>query len=87
MLHTREWPHTCDNAKVTDSMATVVAARDAYLAARKQVTQTRLALGRAIQEAREQNIPQLEIAKKLGLTREQVRRYQAEYEQTLAAGS
>lgn len=61
-------------------MTAVVAARDAYLAARKQVTETRLALGRAIQEARGQDVPQLEIAKTLGLTREQVRRYQAEFE-------
>ena len=67
-------------------MATVTAARDAYLAARRQVTETRLALGRAIQEAREQNIPQLEIAAKLGLTREQVRRYQAEFEKSIPAG-
>ena len=66
-------------------MTTVVAARDAYLAARQQVTETRLALGRAIMEARAQDIPQLEIAKKLGLTREQVRRYQAEFEK--ATGS
>ena len=66
-------------------MTTVVAARDAYLAARQQVTQTRLALGRAIVEAREQNIPQFEIAKKLGLTREQVRRYQAEFEKATAS--
>ena len=64
-------------------MATVVAARDAYLAARRQVTETRLALGRAIAEARGQNIPQLEIAAKLGLTREQVRRYQAEFERSI----
>lgn len=66
-------------------MASVVAARDAYLAARKQVTQTRLALGRAISEARSQNVPQLEIAAKLGLTREQVRRYQAEFEKSIVA--
>lgn len=65
-------------------MTAVTDARDAYLAARKRVTETRLALGRAIAEAREQNIPQLEIARKLGLTREQVRRYQAEYEKALA---
>ena len=64
-------------------MATVTAARDAYLAARRQVTQTRLALGRAICEAREQDIPQLEIARKLRLTREQVRRYQDEYERSI----
>jgi hypothetical protein len=66
-------------------MTTVVVARDAYLAARKQVTETRLALGRAIQEARGQDVPQLEIAKTLGLTREQVRRYQAEFELSSAA--
>jgi hypothetical protein len=64
-------------------MTTVVAARDAYLAARQQVTQTRLALGRAIHEARGQNISQLTIAGKLGLTREQVRRYQDEYEKAV----
>jgi hypothetical protein len=61
-------------------MTTVVDARDAYLAARQQVTQTRLALGRAIMEARAQNVEQWEIAEKLDLTREQVRRYQDEYE-------
>jgi hypothetical protein len=64
-------------------MATVVAARDAYLAARRQVTETRLALGRAILEARQQDIEQGQIAAKLGLTREQVRRYQAEYEKSI----
>lgn len=65
-------------------MTAVTDARDAYLDARKQVTETRLALGRAIHEARRQNISQLTIAGKLGLTREQVRRYQDEYEK--AAG-
>jgi len=66
-------------------MAAVVDAREAYLAARKQVTETRLALGRAILEARQQDIEQLAIAKELGLTREQVRRYEAEYVKALAA--
>ena len=66
-------------------MTTVIAARDAYLAARRQVGQTRLELGRAIREAREQDVPQSEIAKTLGLTREQVRRYQAEFESSQAA--
>jgi hypothetical protein len=66
-------------------MASVVAARDAYKAAREQVTQTRLALGRAIMEAREQKISQLKIASQLGLTREQVRRYQDEYEKFIGA--
>ena len=42
-----------------------------------------LALGRAIREARSRNIDQVEIAKKLNLTREQVRRYQVEYEKSL----
>ena len=64
-------------------MATVVAARDAYKAAREQVAKTRLALGRAIMEAREQDIEQWKIAKELGLTREQVRRYQDEYEKSI----
>lgn len=64
-------------------MTTVVAARDAYLEARKQVAETRLALGRAILEARGQNVEQNVIASKLGLTREQVRRYQFEYEQSI----
>jgi len=64
-------------------MATVVAARDAYRAARRQVAETRLALGRAILEAREREIPQLAIAHELGLTREQVRRYQDEYERSI----
>lgn len=61
-------------------MATVVAARDAYLAARQQVTTARLELGRAIAEARAKDVAQSAIAEQLGLTREQVRRYQAEYE-------
>jgi predicted transcriptional regulator len=60
-------------------MATVVAARDAYLAAREQVTATRRALGRAIVEARAMDVDQIKIAKELGITREQVRRYEAEY--------
>lgn len=82
MLHTGRWPHPCDNAKVSDALSAVVEARDAYLEAREQVTQARLALGRAIMEAREQEVPQTEIARVLGLTREQIRRYQAEYEET-----
>ena len=65
-------------------MSYVVAARDAYLAARGQVTQARLALGRAIADAREKGVQQSDIAKELGLTREQIRRYQAEYEDTVA---
>ena len=61
-------------------MTDVIKARDAYLSARSQVEKTRLALGRAIREAREQNVRQGAIAAQLGLTREQVRRYQVEYE-------
>lgn len=68
-------------------MTTVVDARDAYLAARRQVRETRLALGRAILEARAQGAEQVAIADKLKLTREQVRRYQAEYEKSLAGES
>jgi ribosome-binding protein aMBF1 (putative translation factor) len=60
-------------------MSNVIAARDAYLVARQQVKETRLALGRAIREAREQDVSQADIAKKLSLTREQIRRYEAEY--------
>lgn len=65
-------------------MTTVVAARNAYVDARERVTQTRLALGRAIMDARAQGVPQEKIAKELGLTREQIRRYQAEYRKSLA---
>ncbi len=65
-------------------MSTVLAARSAYVAAREHVTRTRLALGRAIMDARAQGVPQEEIARELGLTREQVRRYQAEYTKSLA---
>jgi hypothetical protein len=68
---------------MTDAMTTVVDARDAYLAARRQVTETRLALGRAIVAARADGVDQVKIAKALKLTREQVRRYQAEYEKSL----
>lgn len=65
-------------------MTTVVDARDAYLAARRQVTESRLALGRAIRDARAEGVEQVDIAKKLRLTREQVRRYQFEFEKWLA---
>ena len=60
-------------------MATVVAARDAYLAARRHVETTRLALGKAIADARAVGTEQSEIARQLGLTREQIRRYEEEY--------
>jgi hypothetical protein len=65
-----------------DPMTNVIRARDDYLAARKQVTDTRLALGRAIREARAEGVDQVAIAKQLDLTREQVRRYQDEYEKS-----
>lgn len=61
-------------------MTEITEARDAYLAARQRVEETRLALGRTIREARAQGVDQVEIAEKLSLTREQVRRYQDEYE-------
>lgn len=63
-------------------MTDVLEARAAYVAARAQVRQTRLALGRSIAEARAQNIDQVVIARQLKLTREQVRRYQEEYEKS-----
>jgi hypothetical protein len=63
-------------------MTAVVEARDEYVAARKKVTETRLALGRAIREARERKVGQNKIATELGLTREQVRRYQDEFEKS-----
>lgn len=65
----------------------VLAARDAYLAARCRVTETRLALGRAIADARAQGVKQVTIAGALGLSREHVRRYQAGYEKSAAGGS
>lgn len=65
-------------------MSDVVAARNAYLEARDQVKATRLALGRAIAEARSTGVEQGKIASELRLTREQVRRYQAEYEDLAA---
>ena len=68
-------------------MSDVVAARNAYKAARDQVKATRLALGRAILEARGRNVDQAEIARTLDLTREQVRRYQVEYEKSLEPAS
>ncbi|HEY9367538.1 helix-turn-helix domain-containing protein [Streptomyces sp.] len=67
-----------------DPMGDVVAARKAYEQAqqdaRQLVERARLELGRAIREAREENVSQDAIAKELGLTREQVRRFQREYE-------
>jgi RimJ/RimL family protein N-acetyltransferase len=64
-------------------MTDVVSARDAYMAARAEAAKTRLDLGRAIADARTQNVAQEAIAKQLGLTREQIRRYQREYERSL----
>ena len=65
-------------------MTAIVAARDAYLAARQSVTDRRLALGKAIAEARAQGVEQVDIARQLDLTREQIRRYEAEYRESLA---
>jgi hypothetical protein len=61
-------------------MTTVTEARAAYVSAMDDVTVKRLALGKAIREAREQDVKQGAIAAELRLTREQVRRYQVEYE-------
>ncbi|HEY9439667.1 MAG TPA: hypothetical protein VIS29_13675 [Streptomyces sp.] len=70
-------------------MGDVIAARKAYEQAqddaRELVRRARLDLGRAIREARRQDISQLAIVEQLGLTREQVRRFQREYEES--AGS
>ena len=66
-------------------MTAVAEARNAYVAARAEVTRTRLELGRAIVEARRADISQADIAKNLKLTREQIRRYEAEYRKWLAS--
>lgn len=72
-------------------MSEVVAAREAYERvqpdARRLIAHVRLNLGRAIRDARDKGVSQDAIAKELGLTREQVRRFQREYEDALAAGS
>ena len=65
-------------------MTAITEARDAYLSARSAVTDARLALGRAIADAREKGVGQVAIARQLNLTREQIRRYEAEY--TKSAG-
>ena len=65
-------------------MTDVIKARDAYLAAREAVTMSRLALGQAIAYARLRGTDQVAIAKQLGLTREQIRRYEAEYRESIA---
>jgi uncharacterized protein (DUF433 family) len=64
-------------------MTAVVEARNAYKAARAEVTRTRLELGRAIVEARRADVAQADIARDLQLTREQIRRYEAEYRKWL----
>jgi DNA relaxase NicK len=65
-------------------MADVVAARKAYEQAQKDardmVRRARLDLGRAIRDARQSEVSQDAIVKELKLTREQVRRFQREYE-------
>ena len=66
-------------------MTAITQARDAYLAARESVTDARLALGKAIADARKAGVEQVDIARTLKLTREQVRRYEAEYRESLSA--
>jgi hypothetical protein len=65
-------------------MGDVVAARKAYEKAQEDaralVERARLDLGKAIADARRQDVKQDDIAKALNLTREQVRRFQREYE-------
>lgn len=61
-------------------MTEITDAREAYLAARRRVGEARLALGSAIREARAQGTEQADIAERLCLSRETVRRYQDEYE-------
>jgi cellulase/cellobiase CelA1 len=65
-------------------MGDVVAARKAYeqaqQEARELVRRARLELGRAIYDARRRDVSQDAIGKELGLTREQLRRFQREYE-------
>ena len=65
-------------------MTTVVDARNAYVEARENVTEARLRLGKAIADARAQGVSQEKIARELGLTREQIRRYQTEYAKSAA---
>ncbi len=78
----------CHNEGVSDPMGNVVDARRAYeqaqVDARTLVERARRGLGKAIHDARRQNVSQDAIAKELGLTREQVRRFQREYEQSIA---
>jgi hypothetical protein len=68
-------------------MGDVVTARRAYEQAQKDaralVERARLDLGKAIRDARANNVDQGAIAKELGLTREQVRRFQRMYEESL----
>lgn len=81
---------TCENAEVPDPMSDVVEARKAYEQAQEDaralVERARRALGEAVHNARGQGISQDAIAKELGLTREQVRRFQREYEDASRAG-
>lgn len=70
-------------------MADVVAARKAYKQAqddaRALIERARLDLGKAIADARRQDVSQDAIANELKLTREQVRRFQREYESRAAS--
>lgn len=71
-------------------MADVIAARQAYEQAQRDartlVERARVHLGQAIHDARQQDVSQDAIAKELGLTREQVRRFQREYEAACPVG-
>ncbi|MDL4812741.1 helix-turn-helix domain-containing protein [Actinomadura opuntiae] len=65
-------------------MVDVKSARKAYEEAQDEarlvIQRARHRLGEAIRNARLENVPQETIAKELGLTREQVRRFQRDYE-------
>jgi hypothetical protein len=68
-------------------MGDVVTARRAYVQAqvdaRALVERARLNLGKAIHDARRRDVSQDAIAKELRLTREQVRRFQRMYEESV----
>lgn len=68
-------------------MGDVLTARRAYEQAqddaRALVERARLNLGKAIRDARAQNVSQDAIARELKLTREQVRRFQRMYEESV----
>jgi hypothetical protein len=71
-------------------MSEVIAARKAYEQAQKDaralIEHARLNLGRAIQRTRQREVKQKAIGEELSLTREQLRRFQQEYEDAIKRG-